>query len=662
MENNFKLNSLSDFKNLQEIGRGFFGKVYKAESSKTHSIYAIKEMCNENNKYIKREIQIMKTITNPYVVKLYDCFEDNNKIYIIMEYIPNGTLESFIKNNKGNFLSQEIVMHIFYQILGGLNYLHSNDIIHRDIKPDNILFNENGDIKISDFGLSALIRNKNLINNNSNELDSSLFFNSSFIGPLDFISPEVFKHQEYNLKSDIYSLGLTMFNLMTFDFFFSKENDSYDPIKERKRSNVQIDNKIYSDELIELINNMLKEEPNERPTANEALLILEKIIINFYQQKTRNEIKNLLKTCKKNNKKVESYSSKIKKSVEYEINSSTVENFFCNYNSSIFCFAQIIFRIEKLHYFFLENKNSIDTINEKGNLSKDIKQLMDNMDNLNCNNITVQDFFDKCLINFRKKISADLGLFKENYEIPPQELIETLFLYINEELKEIFIFPNTIFNQFEGNLPEFPKEKFPQIYETIESFKNDYQSQFVELFYFLSLKKYQCKFCENQILCENSINYCIFLSVSDELQRNVKDLFLNYEKGNQVQIIKEMKCNNCYFQSNVIKTSNTLFSSPKILIFFFKKEEKINKVNIRIEEEIDLSSHIISKIGPTKYYLHSLIFNNDSKNNTHYFAYIKNNSKEEKWIYFRNGKKNECLYENISNINQMPYAAIYIST
>ena len=150
-----------------------------------------------------------------------DSLTGDIEIYcLVLEYIPNGTLQEYYKKNKENFIkgnnieeTQNFIIKVFKQILNGLKYTHFKNIIHRDIKPDNILFDENDNIKISDFGLAAISKETQF--NESEFHDPDLFSNCTVVGPKKFVSPEIEKNQKYGVDADIFSLGVTIIILMS---------------------------------------------------------------------------------------------------------------------------------------------------------------------------------------------------------------------------------------------------------------------------------------------------------------------------------------------------------------------------------------------------------------------------------------------------------------
>ena len=220
-----------------------------------------------------------------------------------MEFAQNGSLEDYYKNYKKNFvdiehfkpLDQSFIIKIFKQILNGLKYLKRKNIIHRDIKPDNILLDEENNIKISDFGISAIFRDKNLDNKDK---DESLYSNSTRVGSKDYVCTEIEEGKEYDYKADIYSLGLTMFFLMSYENPIKLKKDSL-----TKKSYRDIDyfsmNKIYNIYLRRLVIKMINNDINKRPSASDSFDELE--IIELFIKSPKNKIiKKVLRDLKMN--------------------------------------------------------------------------------------------------------------------------------------------------------------------------------------------------------------------------------------------------------------------------------------------------------------------------------------------------------------------------
>lgn len=301
----------------------------KYKYSQNDEIFAIKKLDMSNLKddkqskkrklYLKRETKLMSQLSHENIVKLYDYFVDKEKISkfkkiyeekndiqketkdkkiacLVLEYIPNGSLDDYIKkfysNNENGNIPQAFVIKVFREILNGLLYLKKKKIIHRDIKPPNILFDKNYTAKISDFGLSALYNQKeqeteedneenkdNIETNSSYENDKDLFMNNSFIGDKNYVSYEITQRKKYDYQTDVYSLGITMFYMMTGNLPCYTKIQTNSEGKQyiiRKRNFNSISN-YYCYELRNLIEKMLDKNPKKRPTVEQVYEELMKI-------------------------------------------------------------------------------------------------------------------------------------------------------------------------------------------------------------------------------------------------------------------------------------------------------------------------------------------------------------------------------------------------
>jgi serine/threonine protein kinase len=253
---------------LDDLGEGIFGVVKLGLYKKTKERVAIKIIKKESTKQndmelVRTEIDIMKLCHHPNIVRLLDHFENAEYIFIVMEYIAGGDLSEYMKKNKYNF-SEERVAQIIYQITQGLKYLHHFGIIHRDLKPDNIMLtesNEKGIVKIMDFGLSKIL--------GKNERSIEGF------GTLTFVAPEVLIRTPYNKEIDIWSLGVTLYLMLSGTLPFDDENDNEEKIaKLAVYSEVKFPKNIWgtrSGEVIDLIKRCLNKEPKYRIKVDDIL-------------------------------------------------------------------------------------------------------------------------------------------------------------------------------------------------------------------------------------------------------------------------------------------------------------------------------------------------------------------------------------------------------
>lgn len=169
----------------KKIGEGGFGKVYMGYDSKLDITVCIKKLdyTFENKFRADNELQILKSLNHPNIVKYLDHYQFEEKFYIVMELLKGGDLKQFIEEYKQQCKSipEILILKIFSQLVSALKYLVEKKIIHRDIKPGNILYSKVGIVKLADFGLAKILPDRQI------ELEHG----SSSIGSIDYCSPEV---------------------------------------------------------------------------------------------------------------------------------------------------------------------------------------------------------------------------------------------------------------------------------------------------------------------------------------------------------------------------------------------------------------------------------------------------------------------------------------
>ena len=238
------------YKEVDIIGRGGFGIIYKVLEIKTKKFYALKFITIVNNDEIKnfkeqyeKEIEVMKTIKNKYIIELIDYFIVNKKGYCIVMKLCDCNLKNILDKYKPNGLPIDIIKKIFIQLNEALKIMRKNNYYHRDLKPDNILikYTDNNktdfNIKLSDFGFS------------SNEITSS-FKSHTNVGTKEYKAPEVIK-KKYNNKSDLWSLGIILYELYTNKYIFYSE----DP---KEEDNNRYEGRIVKETDNEMINKLIR--------------------------------------------------------------------------------------------------------------------------------------------------------------------------------------------------------------------------------------------------------------------------------------------------------------------------------------------------------------------------------------------------------------------
>ena len=201
---------------IERIGGGGMSVVYKAKCNVLNRYVAIKVLRDEltsDPEFIdkfKQESLSAASLTHPNIVNIYDTGIENGIYYIVMEYIKGETLKDYIK--RMNSLDEQETIRISRQIAEALKHAHSNKIVHRDIKPHNILLTSEGIVKVADFGI-ARASTSSTINNTSN-----------VIGSVHYFSPEQARGGYVDDKSDIYSLGIVMYEMITGVVPFDADN------------------------------------------------------------------------------------------------------------------------------------------------------------------------------------------------------------------------------------------------------------------------------------------------------------------------------------------------------------------------------------------------------------------------------------------------------
>jgi len=193
---------LSDFDVGRPLGKGKFGNVYLARTKKYHIPVALKilfksQIVNSNVEHqIIREIEIQTHLRHPNILRMYSCFTDEKKIYLILEYALNGELYKELQAKK--HFSEPLTAKYVYQVSDALSYCHRMNVIHRDIKPENLLLDENGDLKIADFGWSVQSNKKR----------------QTLCGTLDYLPPEMVSSKEHGVEVDYWSVGVLCYELL----------------------------------------------------------------------------------------------------------------------------------------------------------------------------------------------------------------------------------------------------------------------------------------------------------------------------------------------------------------------------------------------------------------------------------------------------------------
>ena len=632
--------SINDFEVQEVKGHGKFGSVSKVIYKKTGMIFALKIIKKNEETEIDflREKQILYDLTKKnykHVVKLYAHFEDYNNRYLVMEIVDGTNLRDLRGNHPNGYVDQKLVINILIQLLETLVYLHDDcHVFHRDIKPDNIILEKNGNIKLLDFGLSAYLSNPN----------PKLVSNRSVKGEIHFVPEEIIfatQSVNYDYKIDVFSLGFTIYSLMNPSLVgknynlpqkTTRNNDHF------KREDNKKENKFYDIWLQLFVKYLYTKDKDKRPTAAKALNLLKgllskhnpidyikedekgNIIINlnnnFNKQKSsemnhsnfisrKNNINNQIYNKAKINNMAKSQPlepienvNKINNPIDVigferfdnEVNNEP-EEFITpdmgkknKLKSSMKCILYILYKLDNMNYLNTDKMQSILNKCKSNNNQYDFLSLFQILN-------TIQKFengqinlasYDQAINNFITYI------FKKNSSgisgTSPMILFYMISHIFKDEIYENFkynyennIFDSVIqnnFNIFNSLVPMNITAISDLIRGKINTFKDRFRGPFVDKCYFLIILLSKCAQCQR--LCglkKIEVGQFLPLTVPDS-NNNISDLVFNFFTATPG--IGEQECENCFNPGKARLRQKYLLNLPQYL--FLELEDK-NKVS-----------------------------------------------------------------------------------
>jgi len=256
-------NEAKKYKRIKVLGWGSFGEAHLAQCISDGSLCVIKEvdlscMTEEEKEATKKEAKLLEQFNHPNIVRFRESYTNElGKLCIVMDYADGGDLGKKIKEQKGRYFSEDVILDWFTQLCLALDHVHKNHVLHRDIKSQNVFLTSKNMVKLGDFGLAKI-------------LAGTKDYARTMAGTPYYLSPEIVNGNPYGFKADIWSLGVLLYELCALKPPFDADNLGAICMKIIKGVYDPLPN-FYSKELRDLVSNLLEMDPEKRMSTSAIL-------------------------------------------------------------------------------------------------------------------------------------------------------------------------------------------------------------------------------------------------------------------------------------------------------------------------------------------------------------------------------------------------------
>ena len=626
--------SPSHFKILKLLGKGALGKVYKVRSIIDNQVYAMK-IFDKELETIRKNLKIK--LSHPHIVKIYNHFEDNKKIYVIMEYIANGNLKDFIALNNStilyNILTDSQILNFILQTIWSLYYIQDKGYFLGNIKPENILIDDNLHIKLGEFLSTITPIQDEDIGENPKHYYEKITTDSDDI-------KDIWKRTKKYLAKcwkcragDVYSLGLVLKELF--------ENDGIDIINSR---------------VFHILNNMSEEECINNETL--GLLFLE--VSNIFSDEQKNSSIESIVLCLKS---FTNWSNEIKKNIppkkikktktgdeEIFSNSDMItafgESVKFNYGAGIKMKSREI-DIEKI----IKNKNfekAEDNTEYENEVVKKYNEILNLIYDKNGNFI----YWYKYINELRLELNNEIGDLETLNEIDPNEVYLYLVNLIINEARKNFLKADLNNERSLNNKNENDIMNRKYIIENSFDFECPSIQKILGLMRMKSTCKGNgCNFTQYQfnkfILLEIDPNKILNEKKIDENEKKLIDIEQFFNEEN-IRYKKLYQCTQCNKETEH-ECINEVYSLPESLAISIKRTD-IEQNYINIKETIEIKDLDKNKDHKKTYELVALLKYNRENNKILYYTFSKFGQPEKEWFLCQSHRGIEQINMNKSHL------------